>query len=45
MRRALRATLPALAFHFGIRPWEVDDLTYGEMSPFLDALQNLNREG
>jgi hypothetical protein len=45
MRRALRAKLPALAYHFCIRPWEVDDLTYGEIVTFLDALSDLNESG
>lgn len=37
--------LPALAYHFGIHPWQVDDLTYGEAEAFLAALQEINREG
>lgn len=45
MRRALRASLPALAYHFGIRPWEIDDLSYGEVIVFIQALQDLNKEG
>lgn len=43
MRRALRASLPALAYHFGIRPWEVDDLTFGEVDVFIAALADLNK--
>lgn len=34
MRRALRDQWPAIAERFGIRPWELDLLTFGE----LDAL-------
>lgn len=41
MRRALRAQLPALAHVFGIRPWEVDLLTYGEAEVFGDYLREL----
>jgi hypothetical protein len=44
LRRALRHALPALAYHFGIHPWQVDDLTYGEAEAFLQALSDLNRE-
>lgn len=44
MRRVLRASLPALAYHFGIRPWEVDDLTFGEVSVFLEALADLSKK-
>ncbi len=45
MRRALRVRLPALSYHFGIHPWQVDDLTYGEIEVYLAALNDLNREG
>lgn len=44
MRRALRAVLPSLSFHFGIHPWQVDDLTFGEVALYLSALEDLNRE-
>lgn len=45
MRRGLRATLPALSRHFGIRPWEVDLMTYGEITVYLHALHDLAEEG
>ena len=41
MRRALRARLPGLSRHFGIQPWQVDDLTYGEISAYLSALSEI----
>ena len=44
MRRALRSSLPALAYHFGIHPWQVDDLSYGELEVFLAALVDLSKE-
>lgn len=44
MRRVLRRSLPALAYHFGIHPWDVDRLTYGEVDAFLSALADLNKE-
>lgn len=45
MRRALRTKLPALSMHFGIHPWQVDDLTYGEIAEYLQALQELSQKG
>lgn len=45
MRRALRASLPGLSYHFGIQPWQVDDLTYGELDVYLTALADLNKRG
>lgn len=44
MRRALRISLPAFSYHFGIQPWQVDDLTYGELAEYLRALSDLNKE-
>lgn len=41
MRRQLRAALPGLAHWFGIRPWEVEDLTYGEIDVLMRALEKL----
>lgn len=35
MRRALRDRWPAFAERFGIRPWELDLLTYGEVDALL----------
>ena len=43
MRRGLRQSLPALSHHFGIRPWEIDLLTYGEIAVYLRALQELTK--
>lgn len=44
MRRALRARLPAFSYHFGIQPWDVDRLTYGEIDVYVSALTDLNKE-
>lgn len=41
MRRELRQALPGLAHYFGIRPWEVEDLTYGEITEFLRLMKQL----
>jgi len=41
VRRQLRAALPGLAHWFGIRPWEVEDLTFGEIDMFVQALGKL----
>jgi len=34
----------ALAFHFGIRPWEIDRLTIDEFYAFCDAADELAKE-
>lgn len=44
MRRALRESLPAFSLHFGIHPWQVDDLTFGELEVYLTALRVLTKE-
>lgn len=44
MRRALRASLPAFSYHFGLHPWQVDDLTFGEVEVYLTALAALAKE-
>ena len=41
MRRQLRAILPELAHWFGLKPWEVEDLTYGEIEQFNKRLSKL----
>lgn len=38
MRRALRSALPTLARVYGIRPWEVERLTFGEIEVFTNDL-------
>lgn len=45
MRRALLQQLPALSFHFGIHPWQVDDLRNCEIEVYLDALDELTKKG
>ena len=44
MRRALRTSLPAFSYHFGIHPWQVDDLTFGEIDSYLKALADLDKQ-
>lgn len=44
MRRVLRSSLPAFSYHFGIQPWQVDDLSYGELEIYLIALADLAKE-
>ena len=45
MRRVLRASLPAFSHFFGIHPWQVDDLTYGEIAYYQAALADLTKGG
>ena len=33
-----------MAFHFGIRPWEVELLTFGEVADFVASLRAIERE-
>lgn len=35
MRRRLLTSLPALAYHYGIKPWELGDFTVDELNEFL----------
>ena len=42
MRRRLLKAVPALSFHFGLKPWELELLTFGELDAYLDALDELN---
>lgn len=44
MRRELRSQLPAFSHVFGIQPWQIDDLTYGEIDVYLAALRDLTKE-
>lgn len=44
MRRELRSALPALAYHFGLKPADVEDLTYGEVEVFIEALEQIQRD-
>lgn len=41
MRRQLRHVWPELAHFFGVRPWEIDDLTMGEIDEMLARLRKL----
>lgn len=44
MRRALRKRLPALTHFYGLRPWEVERLSFGELAEYLDQLAAYERE-
>lgn len=44
MRAALADRMPALSYHFGIRPWEVDDLTRRELGHYLAALDQVEAD-
>lgn len=39
MRRALHRELPALTAFYGLRPWEVDQLEYGEVDVYLAFME------
>lgn len=41
MRRQLRRVTPELAHYFGVRPWEIEDCTYGEIDELLSRLKKL----
>lgn len=45
MRRQLRHVWPELAHFFGVRPWEIDDLTMGEIDEMLARLRKLPQIG
>ena len=36
--------MPAFAYHFGIRPWEVDLLTYRDFENLCAAVEQINKE-
>ena len=38
MRRMLGPQLPALSFHFGLRPDDIDTMTVSEIDHYLKAL-------
>lgn len=38
MRRALLKKLPALSFYYGLKPWELADLTFDEIREFQRQL-------
>lgn len=43
MRRDLRKQLPAFTHFYGLRPWEVEHLTYGELDEYLRQLAEYQR--
>jgi hypothetical protein len=44
VRRTLRKQLPALSYHFGLLPWDIDRLLFGEVTVYLEALKALSKE-
>lgn len=40
----LRRYKPALAYHFGIRPWEIEKLTWAEFELFCAEVDQLNKQ-
>lgn len=44
IRRALREQLPALTHFYGLRPWEVEHLSFGEVTEYLNQLAEYQRE-
>lgn len=45
MRAGLLAAQPGLAHYFGIRPWEIERLSFVELAEFLTALGQFNSGG
>lgn len=43
MRRALVKSWPALSYHFGLHPWDLERLTPAELRAYLDDLDAMNR--
>lgn len=39
----MRRSLPALSFHFGIKGSDLDEMPYGEIEAYLDALDEMLR--
>lgn len=44
MRRDLLKQLPALTHFYGLRPWEVEELTYAEVDEYLGQLAEYQRK-
>jgi hypothetical protein len=44
VRRVIGDAWPALSYHFGIHPWDVERLTHVEIATYLDALADLQRK-
>ena len=45
MRAVLVHRLPALSAVFGIKPWEIEQLTDGELHSYLAALMEIEEGG
>lgn len=41
IRRAIGDRWPALSHWFGLRPWDVERLSWGELFDYLEALDGL----
>ncbi len=44
VREALRSHLPALSATFGLKPWDLEQLTLGELDTYLSALEAMERQ-
>lgn len=44
MRARLTAAWPDLSHYFGIHPWDVERLTYGEIDAYVEALNEIGRQ-
>jgi hypothetical protein len=42
MRRALLPWLPALSYHYGLKPWDIDRMTFREIEVFKADCARLN---
>ena len=42
MRARLLHSWPALSFHFGIHPWDLDRLSPFELDAYIGALDDIN---
>jgi hypothetical protein len=43
MRRALLPWLPALSHHYGLKPWDIDRMTYREIEKYTADCARLNQ--
>lgn len=44
MRRGLLKELPALSYWFGIKPVDLDDMTFDEIDEYLKALRDITKK-
>lgn len=36
--------MPAFSYYFGIHPWQVADLTFGEVEDYMSAIKQLQKK-